>query len=201
MSLQNKIKRPAQMAGRFALATKPEISGAGGAAIAVQTDVTDRTQVQGLVDAAIAQYGRIDVMINNAGLIANAPLDALKVDEWDAMIDINLKGVLYGIAALPVFRKQDTGHFINLASVGGIKVAGAAGLAMMPRTIVAQNAPPSFAVGSQIPARSRVYRTDCRYRSANEPFQGRRYCGRRDDGRQLRSARECRRCARDESAS
>jgi NADP-dependent 3-hydroxy acid dehydrogenase YdfG len=106
-----------------------EITDAGGAAIAVQTDVTDRAQVQGLVDAALAQFGRIDVMINNAGLMANAPIDALKVDEWDAMIDINVKGVLYGIAAaLPVFRKQDTGHFINLASVGGIKVAAPGGV-------------------------------------------------------------------------
>jgi NADP-dependent 3-hydroxy acid dehydrogenase YdfG len=71
----------------------------------------------------------MDVIINNAGLMAIAPLDADKVEEWDAMIDINIKGVLYGVsAALPVFRKQNSGHFINVASVGGIKVSSPGGV-------------------------------------------------------------------------
>ena len=102
---------------------------AGGQAAYRQTDVTKREDVQGLVDLALSEFGRLDVMINNAGLMAIAPLDADKVEEWDAMIDINIKGVLYGIsAALPVFRKQNSGHFINLSSVGGIKVSAPGGV-------------------------------------------------------------------------
>src|SRR5438132_297311 len=76
-----------------------ELTGRGGKALAVATDVTDRDQVKRLVDAAVRLHGRIDVMINNAGLMQQSPLERLKVDEWDTMIDINIKGVLYGIAA------------------------------------------------------------------------------------------------------
>ena len=87
------------------------------------TDVTDRDQVKGLVDAAVQAYGRIDVMINNAGLMPQAPLERLKVDEWDRMIDVNIKGVLYGIAAaLPHMQRQKSGHIINVSSVAGHKV-------------------------------------------------------------------------------
>jgi NADP-dependent 3-hydroxy acid dehydrogenase YdfG len=79
-----------------------ELNTQGGRAIAVQTDVTDKAQVKALVDAAVQHYGRIDVLLNNAGLMQLALLDKLKVAEWDAMIDVNFKGVLYGIvAALP----------------------------------------------------------------------------------------------------
>ncbi|HUA77312.1 MAG TPA: SDR family oxidoreductase [Acetobacteraceae bacterium] len=100
-----------------------ELSGAGGKAIAVATDVTDRAQVKKLVDAAAETYGRVDVMINNAGLMPQAPLERLKLDEWDRMIDVNLKGVLYGIAAaLPHMQRQKSGHFINVSSVAGHKV-------------------------------------------------------------------------------
>lgn len=100
-----------------------EIRAAGGKAEVLATDVTDKQQVQALVDTAVRIYGRVDVLINNAGLMSIAPMDELKVDEWDRMIDINIKGVLYGIAAaLPQFRKQNSGHFINIASVAGIKV-------------------------------------------------------------------------------
>jgi NADP-dependent 3-hydroxy acid dehydrogenase YdfG len=101
------------------------IRAAGGQAEVAVTDVTRKEQVAALVQAALTRFGRVDVMINNAGLMAVAPLTELKVDEWDRMIDINVKGVLYGIAAaLPVFQKQDSGHFINIASVAGLKVFG-----------------------------------------------------------------------------
>ena len=100
-----------------------ELTGRGGKALAVTTDVTDRDQVTGLVDAAVQTYGRIDVMINNAGLMPQAPLERLKVDEWDRMIDVNIKGVLYGIAAaLPHMQRQKSGHIINVSSVAGHKV-------------------------------------------------------------------------------
>jgi NADP-dependent 3-hydroxy acid dehydrogenase YdfG len=100
-----------------------DIRAAGGKAEVLATDVTNKDQVQALIDKAVRVFGRVDVLINNAGLMSIAPLDEVKVDEWDRMIDINVKGVLYGIAAaLPQFRKQNSGHFINIASVAGVKV-------------------------------------------------------------------------------
>ncbi|MDR3533373.1 MAG: SDR family oxidoreductase [Rhodopila sp.] len=90
---------------------------------AVQTDVTDREQVQRLVDGAVALHGRIDVILNNAGLMPQSPLERGKIDDWDRMIDVNLKGVLYGIAsALPYMIRQKGGHIINVSSVAGHKV-------------------------------------------------------------------------------
>ena len=89
----------------------------------LKTDVTDRAQVQRLVDHAVATHGRIDVLINNAGLMPSSMLENLHVDEWERMIDVNLKGVLYGIAAaLPHMKTQKSGHIINVASVAGHKV-------------------------------------------------------------------------------
>ena len=103
-----------------------ELTRDGGKTLAVATDVTDRKQVQRLVDVAVKTYGRIDVMINNAGLMQQSPLERLKVDEWDDMIDINIKGVLYGIAAaLPHMQLQKAGHIINVSSVAGHKVTPA----------------------------------------------------------------------------
>jgi len=100
-----------------------EIRNQGGQALALATDVTDRGQVQKLVDVAVDQWGRVDVMLNNAGLMPHSPLDRLKIDEWDRMIDVNIKGVMYGIAAaLPVMQRQKSGHFINVSSVAGHKV-------------------------------------------------------------------------------
>jgi NADP-dependent 3-hydroxy acid dehydrogenase YdfG len=95
----------------------------GAKALAVSVDVTNRAQVEALVQKAIETYGKIDVLVNNAGIMPIAPLSLLKVDEWDRMIDLNIKGVLYGIAAaLPHMKKQKSGHIINTASVFGIKV-------------------------------------------------------------------------------
>lgn len=102
-----------------------EIAAAGGQATAVATDVTKRQDLQRLLDTAVATYGRVDVLINNAGLMPLSPLDRLKVDEWDRMIDVNLKGVLYGVAAaLPHMQAQKSGHVINLSSVAGHKIFG-----------------------------------------------------------------------------
>ncbi len=107
---------------RIAVLAK-ELAGSEGKTIAVQTDVTQCEQVKKLVEAAVEKYGRIDVMINNAGLMPHSPLDRLKIDDWDRMIDVNIKGVLYGIAAaLPYMQKQKSGHIINVSSVAGHKV-------------------------------------------------------------------------------
>ena len=95
----------------------------GGTATYQVTDVADRAQVEALAKETLSTYSRIDVLINNAGLMPLSPLDQVKVEEWDRMIDVNIKGVLYGIAAvLPIMRQQKSGHIINLSSVAGHKV-------------------------------------------------------------------------------
>lgn len=100
-----------------------EIRTAGGDAVYQVADVSRAADLAAAVQLAVSQYGRLDVMINNAGLMAIAPMSECRTDEWDRMIDINIKGVLYGIAAaLPVFEAQQSGHFINISSVAGIKV-------------------------------------------------------------------------------
>jgi NADP-dependent 3-hydroxy acid dehydrogenase YdfG len=105
------------------VALADEIAAAGGQAQVLRTDVTDAGQVKALVDAAVERFGRIDVMLNNAGLMALAPVERLRTDEWDRMIDVNVKGVLYGIAAaLPHMKEQKSGHIINVSSVAGHKV-------------------------------------------------------------------------------
>lgn len=87
---------------------------------ALQTDVTQIAQVKHLVDHAVKLHGRVDVIINNAGLMPHSPLERGKVDDWDRTIDVNLKGVLYGIAAvLPYMKEQKSGHVINVSSVAG----------------------------------------------------------------------------------
>lgn len=100
-----------------------ELTRGGAKAIAVATDVTRFDNVKQLVDTAVQTYGRIDVMINNAGLMPHSPLERVKVDDWNRTIDVNLKGVLYGIgAALPYMKQQKSGQIINVSSVAGHKV-------------------------------------------------------------------------------
>ena len=100
-----------------------ELSDAGGRALALQTDVTRAADLQRLVDAAVEKFGRIDVLVNNAGLMPSSPLERLKIADWDRMIDVNIKGVLYGIAAaLPHMKAQKGGHIVNVSSVAGHKV-------------------------------------------------------------------------------
>jgi NADP-dependent 3-hydroxy acid dehydrogenase YdfG len=99
------------------------ISKAGGEARAYQLDVVDKKQVKSVVDTVIGDFGRLDVLINNAGIMPIRPMSEVNTEEWDAMIDVNIKGTLYGIAAaLPAFLAQESGHIINLSSVAGIKV-------------------------------------------------------------------------------
>ncbi len=100
-----------------------ELTGSGGKALAIPTDVTHSDQVKRLVNAAVQTYGRIDVMLNNAGLMPHSPLERLKIDDWNRTIDVNIKGVLYGIAAaLPYMKQQQAGQIINVSSVAGHKV-------------------------------------------------------------------------------
>ena len=100
-----------------------DIRRAGGQAASRTVDVTKRAEVEAFIHAAVEQFGRIDVVVNNAGVMATAPLGKALIDEWDRMIDVNLKGVLYAIAsALPIFERQHSGQFINIASVAGLKV-------------------------------------------------------------------------------
>lgn len=100
-----------------------EIEEQGGTAKAYALDVTAKSEVEAVVAAVVDDFGRLDVLINNAGLMPIRPMAEVDTDEWDAMIDVNLKGTLYGIAAaLPRFIAQDSGHVINISSVAGIKV-------------------------------------------------------------------------------
>ncbi len=101
-----------------------EIRLAGGKADFRHLDVTRQEDSQAFVDVAVAQYGRVDVLINNAGVMPLSRLDVLKVDEWNRMIDVNVRGVLHGIAAaLPVMQRQRSGQFINIASIGAYSVS------------------------------------------------------------------------------
>jgi NADP-dependent 3-hydroxy acid dehydrogenase YdfG len=96
----------------------------GWIATAVEVDVRSRDDVRAAVETAVTTHGRLDVMVNNAGVMPISRLDRLEVDHWESMIDVNLRGVLWGIAAaLPVMRAQGSGHIVNTASVGAQQVA------------------------------------------------------------------------------
>ena len=98
------------------------IAKAGGTAVSVPMDVRRRSDLGTLVGLACDRYGKLDVLFSNAGLMPISPLSDLRVADWEEMIDINIKGVLYGIAAaLPIFRKQGFGHFVHTASTAGLK--------------------------------------------------------------------------------
>ncbi|OXM61910.1 SDR family oxidoreductase [Amycolatopsis vastitatis] len=100
-----------------------DIRAAGGRAELAETDVTRRADLERLVALAVDRFGRLDVLVGNAGVARIAPVAALDVDDWDAMIDVNLRGVLHGIAAaLPVFREQGRGHFVTTVSTSGLKI-------------------------------------------------------------------------------
>lgn len=99
-----------------------EIRERGGRAVALATDVRRRDDLIRMVDTAVTEFGQLDVLVNNAGIGPISPLDDLRVDEWDDMIDVNLRGVLHGIAAaLPVFRRQGFGHLVTVASTAAYR--------------------------------------------------------------------------------
>lgn len=131
------------------------INSDGGQSIYAPVDVTDLKSVQSLGDLALKQYGRIDVWMNNAGLMPHSELIKGRVDDWNRMIDVNLRGVLYGInSALPTMRKQKAGQFINIASVaahsvhpgGGVYSATKAGVWMISEALRQEEA----AAGSNV---------------------------------------------------
>ena len=99
------------------------IRAAGGRAEMLPVDVTSRADLERLVARAVDTYGRLDVLVSNAGVARVAPVADLDTDDWDTMIDVNLRGVLHGIAAaLPVFRRQGRGHFVTTVSTSGLKI-------------------------------------------------------------------------------
>lgn len=106
-----------------------EITAAGGKAAFRATDVRRRADLEALVATAVDRFGRLDAIVNNAGIGPISRFDALRVDDWDAMIDVNLRGTLYGIAAaLPVFMRQESGHVINVVSTAGLKIVPTMGV-------------------------------------------------------------------------
>lgn len=117
-----KIVLGARRAERLA-ALAARITAAGGEATYVVCDVTRRADLADLTRRAQERFGRLDVLVSNAGIGPISLLDELRVEDWEAMIDVNFRGLLYGIAAaLPVFRAQKSGHFVNVLSTAGLKI-------------------------------------------------------------------------------
>jgi len=101
----------------------------GGEATFVKTDVSDRADLVHVVNLAVETYAKLDVIVNNAGIARLSRIDALDIDGWDEMIDINIKGVLYGMAAaIPIFKQQGFGHIVNIISTSGIKIVPTQGV-------------------------------------------------------------------------
>jgi NADP-dependent 3-hydroxy acid dehydrogenase YdfG len=101
-----------------------EIRSGGGTVAIRRLDVADRADVAAFADAAREKFGRVDVIVNNAGIMPLSPMASMKVEEWDRMVDVNIKGVLHGIAAvLPEMTERGSGHIINIASIGALYVA------------------------------------------------------------------------------
>jgi NADP-dependent 3-hydroxy acid dehydrogenase YdfG len=106
-----------------------EIKSNGGEAVCAKTDVSNKTDLVRLINIAVSQYGKLDVIVNNAGVARISRIDELDIDGWDEMIDTNLKGTLYGMAAaIPVFKKQQSGHIVNIISTSGIKIVPTQGV-------------------------------------------------------------------------
>lgn len=100
-----------------------EIKSEGGEATFAQIDVKNRADLVHLVDTAVGQYGKLDVIVNNAGVSQLSGIEELDIEGWEEMIDVNLKGVLYGMAAaIPIFKQQQSGHIVNIISTSGIKI-------------------------------------------------------------------------------
>ena len=100
-----------------------EIKSEGGDATFAQIDVKNKADLVRLVNTAVEQYGKLDVIVNNAGISQLSRIDELDIEGWEEMIDINLKGVLYGMAAsIPIFKQQQSGHIVNIISTSGIKI-------------------------------------------------------------------------------
>lgn len=95
----------------------------GGDVLVRRLDVTDRADLAAFADAARARFGRVDVIVNNAGVMPLSPMASLKVEEWERMVDVNIKGVLWGVAAvLPEMTARGSGHIVNIASIGALRV-------------------------------------------------------------------------------
>ena len=145
-----------------------EISAAGGTAAFRATDVRRRDDLEALVAVGTDRFGRLDVIVNNAGIGPISRFDALRVEDWDAMIDVNLRGTLYGIAAaLPVFARQGDGHVVNVISTAGLKIVPTMGVYAATKNAVRtatealrQEAGPNLRVTEVSPGRVATNLTD-----------------------------------------
>jgi NADP-dependent 3-hydroxy acid dehydrogenase YdfG len=143
-------------------AVAADINARGGKALARALDVKSREDMQAFADDALARFGRIDVLVNNAGVMPLAPLSACKLDEWDTMIDVNIRGVLHGIAAvLPTMQAQGAGHVVNVSSIAGLFVMHSAAVYCATKYAVR-------AISEGLRMESDVVRVTCVYPGAVE---------------------------------